>query len=101
MKLLAPSHDAEYDPGHYDCTGHIGQLHASRATPEWPMYSFDWPAHILWNSIARELHIAGWSDEKIKTWLQSKDARWALDSDLGEMLMKIGEQFGKKLAVSR
>ena len=48
-------------------------------TPEWPMYSYSRPAYLLWNAIARELFAAGWTEARIKDWLQSKSTRRAQD----------------------
>lgn len=72
--VFQPTHD----PGHhgndqYDLTGHIGPLMPELYDGcQWPMYSFDRPAHVLWNAIGKQLHAQGWSDAKIKEWLQSK-----------------------------
>lgn len=74
----------------YDCTGHIGALY-EHDKPEWPMYSFDRPSHIVWNAIATVLHKRGWSDPRIKEWLQSKAPRWALDDKLGDELRTAAE----------
>lgn len=75
----------------YDCTGHIGPFKSDAA---WPMYSFDRPAYIFWNTIAAELNKAGWTDDQIKNWLQSKAPRWALDGDWTEQI----EHFARELA---
>jgi hypothetical protein len=77
----------------YDCTGQIGNLYNFNLNPEWPMFSFDRPAYTLWNAIAGQLHEAGWSDERIKEWLQSKETRWALDGDLGDALRELGRAY--------
>lgn len=79
----------------YDCTGLIGDLYAS-GKPEWPMYSFSRPAHILWNAIAAELNKNGWTDEEIRDWLQSKRTRWALDGELGDKIEALGTEFATK-----
>ncbi len=72
----------------YDISDKIGDLFPNKK-PEWPMYSYDRPASILWNAIAGQLHEAGWSDTKIKDWLQSKSTRWALDGDLGDAIRNL------------
>ena len=81
----------------YDCTGKIGpsggQTNCLGELPEWPMYSYERPAYILWNAIAQNLHRRGWTDSQIKEWLQSKNTRWALDGDLGSILVELGDQW--------
>jgi len=79
--------------GHYDCTGHIGPLGADA---EWPMYSFVHPSMIVWNAIAGELHKRHWTDKQIQEWLQSKKARWALDGELGDALVKAAKKFARE-----
>ena len=84
----------------YDCTGFIGPLYPNddiNDPPEWPMYSFDTPAYILWNAIAGELYKRGWNDEQIKDWLQSKNPRWALDQDLGDAIRKLGKTYAQTI----
>lgn len=81
----------------YDCTGLIGPLFQSKEKCEWPMYSFDRPASIFWNAVAGGLNKRGWTDEQIKTWLQSKNPRWALDGDLSEKIEALGEEFAKTI----
>ncbi len=96
--LKSPSEWADKDPeGNYDCTLHIGDLGSDAP---WPMYSYDRPSSILWNSIAGSLYRAGWSDEAIKDWLQSKGPRCALDADLGELLKQIGKYYGSHVAAT-
>lgn len=81
----------------YDISGKIGPLYGPvTPEPEWPMYSYERPAWMLWNAIANELHTAGWSEEKIRDWLQSKSARWALDGDLGDALRDMGKKYAQK-----
>jgi hypothetical protein len=82
---------------YYDCTGKIGPLFNYNLQPEWPMYSFNHPSHIVWNAIAGKFHEAGWSDNRIKDWLQSKDPRWALGRDLGDMLTAAAEAYATKI----
>ncbi len=80
-----------------DITGRIGPLYTPKEPPEWPMYSFDCPAALLWNAIANEFFEAGWNKDQIKEWLQSKNARWALDGALGESVNKIGKDYARKI----
>lgn len=80
----------------YDISGKLGDLFPNKDR-EWPMYSYDRPSSILWNAIARKLHAAGWSDDKIKEWLQSKYSRWALDGLLGDAIETIGETYADKI----
>lgn len=82
--------------GYYDLTGHIGPTWPERYVKDpavWPMYSFDRPAHILWNAIGDELFSNGWTDDNIKAWLQSKGPRWELDGDLGNRLESLGKEY--------
>jgi len=81
-----------------DISGKIGPLYERQGGPEWPMYSYDRPAYMLWNAIATELHSKGWTDEEIKDWLQSKYPRWALDGDLGESIESLGQKFASRMS---
>ena len=84
-----------------DITDKIGQLYSLRGSrahprhplPEWPMYSYERPASILWNALANALHQRGWTEGEIRDWLQSKYARWALDGYLGEAILQIAESY--------
>ena len=76
-----------------DCTGDIGPLHPISWETKWPMYSFNAPSFTVWGSIANELHAKGWSEAKIKTWLQSTEARWAMDSSLGDALRQVAKDY--------
>jgi hypothetical protein len=67
-----------------------------RQDPEWPMFSFERPATILWDAIANGLHKRGWSEAEIKEWMQSKDPRWALDGSLGDAVYKLGLAYAKQ-----
>ena len=83
----------------YDISDKVGQLHGKDCwgnDPEWPMYSYDRPAYILWNAIAKNLHSRGWSDEQIKAWLQSKNTRWALDFSLGDAIAEACDKWATK-----
>jgi hypothetical protein len=62
-----------------------------------PMYSFNSPAHMLWNSIANGLVARGWTEEQVFDWLQSKSARWALDGDLGEAVIELGMKYAANI----
>lgn len=77
----------------YDCTGKIGPLYADARTPEWPMFSFDRPSSIVWNAIAANLNKRGWSDQRIRDWLASKNTRWALDGSLGDELAAFADKW--------
>jgi hypothetical protein len=87
-----PSYYVQEHGESYDCTGHIGPY---KSDSPWAMYSFNTPSYALWNAIASEMNSRGWDDEEIQEWLQSKAARWALDGELGEALIKLGKKFGK------
>jgi len=60
-----------------------------------PMYSFERPAHIVWDTMTRALMARGWTDDEIKTWLQSRDARHALDGSLGDALTRAAKKYAK------
>ena len=86
-----------------DITAKIGELfpiHTAERPPEWPMYSFDRPSRILWNAIARRLIDAGWTEDQIKEWLQSRMTRWALDFSLGEAIARIGAEYAESMLKS-
>jgi hypothetical protein len=87
-----PSDYAAMD-GYYDCTHLIGQSGTYRKPTQWPMYSYERPGSTLWNTIAGELWKRGFTDEQIKTWLQSKHPRWALDGKLGDAIEALAKQF--------
>ncbi len=79
-----------------DITSKIGPLFNSDQKPaEWPMYSYERPAYMLWNAIANGLKARKWTEKQIRDWLQSKHPRWALDCELGTALEKIGADFAK------
>ena len=78
-----------------DITARIGSIHTPDERAEWPMYSYDRPAYILWNAIANVLHAKGWTEDEIKNWLQSKDARWALDFGLEESIEDLGRAYAE------
>ena len=84
----------------YDCSWQIGQLgEVDKLTGEafeWPMFSFERPAEIVWCAIAKNLHSRGWSDEQIKAWLQSKNTRWALDFNLGDAIAEACDKWATK-----
>lgn len=61
----------------------------------WPMYSFDRAAYLLWNAIGRGMYANGWTMEEIKDWMQSKEARWALDARLGVEIEALGAKFAE------
>ena len=79
-----------------DITGKIGDLFPSDK-PEWPMYSYSRPSYLLWNAIANGLHDRGWTEKRIKDWLQSKSPRWALDRDLGSAIEELGRKFSSSI----
>jgi predicted transcriptional regulator len=78
-----------------DITGKIGPMF-ERVEREWPMYSYERPAWILWDAIANNLHSRGWTEHAIKDWLQSKATRWALDGELGDALRALGDEWAEK-----
>jgi hypothetical protein len=85
----------------YDCTGLIGPLYGPvNKEAEWAMYSFERPAFALWNAIAAKLNERGWSDAEIQTWLQSKNPRWAMDGELGDLIEGVGALFASRISKS-
>ena len=76
-----------------DITGKIGPLFPTEEPIEWPMYSYERPAYVLWQAIFERLVERGWSEEKAKNWLQSKEPRWALDGGLGERIAELGRNY--------
>ena len=79
---------------HHDISGKIGPLYGSvNPNPEWPMYSYERPAWIVWNAVATSLHNRGWKDDAIKDWLQSKNPRWSLDGSFGEALEDLAKKW--------
>lgn len=85
---------------HLDVTGRIGPLHDTLhgQVPEWPMYSFQAPSMAVWGGIAQRLHERGWSEKRIREWLQSKNARWAMDGALGDALADLATGYADKIA---
>lgn len=83
--LLSPSFYARQSGNarEFDLSHLIGPYHGQRP---WPMYSFERAATMVWNALGQRLYERGWTDAEIRTWLQSQDARWALDFDLGDAL---------------
>jgi hypothetical protein len=82
------------DNTNYDITGKVGDLYPT-TNPEWPMFSFDRPSYILWNAIGKVLDEAGWTEDQVKDWLQSKSPRWALDGTLGDAIKTLGKAFAE------
>lgn len=83
-----------------DITARIGEflpIQTMDNPPDWPMYSFDRPSRILWNALANGLAERGWTEDQIRKWLQSKSARYALDSDLGDALRDLGHAYASKV----
>jgi hypothetical protein len=81
-------------PEPLDFTAYVGQLGTDC---KWPMYSFDRPAYYLWQAIGQQLIAQGWTSDEVKTWLQSKHTRWALDMDLGDMLRDLGKRYARQI----
>lgn len=102
----ADAYQPQYAPGHFpgqfDLSCHVGPLWKDRRDePQWPMYSFDRPATMLWNAIGRELHAGGWSDKKIKEWLASKSPRHALDGSLGDTITDLGAAYAADILAGK
>lgn len=86
---------------HYDISGKIGQMFGRPGSPEWPMYSYERPAYMVWNAVASSLHDRGWTDDQIKEWLQSKNARWALDGTLGDALYATARKWADENIITK
>jgi len=88
-----------HTPKEIDITGRIGPLFFTdvNVPAECPMYSYERPAYMLWNAVAQGMVNSGMTEAKAIKWLQSKDARHALDGELGTALVKLGEQFGASI----
>ena len=84
-----------------DYTGNIGpsprmaEYRESNPVP-WPMYSFETPAFCFWNGVANGFRRAGWTEDEIQGWLQSKLARWEMDGNDHE-IEELGERFAKRI----
>jgi hypothetical protein len=84
----------------YDITGKIGPLflmHSESRIPEWPMYSYERPAYMLWNTIYNRLREHGWTEEQAGDWLKSKEPRWALNGRLGDAIKNIAIEYADYL----
>lgn len=78
-EMETPSYYADRDPSNtYSCASRLGPLNSDAP---WAMYSFDRPAYTFWDGVAAALYRRGWTDEEIKTWLQSSEPRHALDGN--------------------
>lgn len=89
---------------HFDITAKIGELfyiNTPECLAEWPMYSFDMPSRILWNAIGKRLAHAGWTEDQIREWLQSKATRLALDDALGDAIEKVGSAWAENILKGR
>jgi hypothetical protein len=75
-----------------DITVDIGQY--GNGAHEIPIYSYERPAYILWQAVFEGLIESGKTEAQAIEWLQSKSARWALDTDLGNDLRALGRAFG-------
>lgn len=80
-----------------DITGKIGPLYDTTSNADWPMYSFYGPSMRVWGTVANRLHKRGWSEDKIKEWLQSKNARWAMDQSLGDALASAAAAYADRI----
>ena len=79
----------------FDITTKVGELDEAWRPPEWPMHSFSRPSRILWNAIGQRLSEKGWSEKRIREWLQSRETRMALDGALGEELERVGREYAE------
>ena len=93
-----PSRTEPPIPERFDCTDKIGPMYPEAQGTEWPMYSFATPSTILWGEIAARLRSAGWSESRIREWLQSKGPRYLLDGAMGDALRDLGEQWAARIA---
>ena len=65
-----------------------------------PMYSYDRPSSMIWNGMMNGLMSNGYSEAAAIEWLRSKAARWALDGDFGDALVKMAFDFAMEKAPS-
>lgn len=75
-----------------DITMEIGQLYQNDECTH-PMYSFDRPAYLFWNGVAKGLIEKGLTKEEALEWLQSKLARWEMDGR-GHEIEEMGKEVG-------
>lgn len=91
MKKTIETDEGEIAVSDLDITGEIGGLHSDC---KWTMYSYERPAFVFWNGVAKGLAEKGATIEEIQWWLQSKNARWLLDG-MSDEIEKMGEKYGK------
>lgn len=77
--------------------GPLFPLTSTGTMAEIPMYSYERPADMLWDAIAKTLHEKGWTEGQIAVWLRSKMPRYALDGDLGDAIIALGTAYADKL----
>lgn len=75
-----------------DISADLGQLDSGRTIP---MYSYERAAWMLWQAVYDGLLSNGHTHKSAVEWLQSKNARWALDGELGQKIASIGFEFGR------
>ncbi len=62
------------------------------------MYSYDRPAYTFWSAFMNGLMAGGLTEKQAEDWLTSKNARWSLDGDLGDMIETLAFDYAKKAA---
>lgn len=84
--------------GNFDASLHMVQLFQSHddVVDPWKMFSYERPACVVWNVIGQHMADKGYTVEQIKDWMQSKNPRWALDGDLGDVLRKTVKEWAEK-----
>lgn len=71
---------------------------------ETPMDSYERPAYLFWRGYASELTRLGWSKDRVRDHLRSKEVGWVLDAreteveDLGRKLARFREAIGEARA---
>ncbi len=79
-------------PARIDVTARIGPLLPIQNGADWPMFSYHRPADLFWQGVANRLQAAGWSERRIRDWLQSKAPRLCLDGAWGDRLAALGAE---------
>ena len=74
-----------------DISGKVGSMFQGQQ-PEWPMYSFDRPAHAFWQGIANGLTAQGKTEKEVQEILQSKYMRWLFDGQGYETVKALGTE---------
>lgn len=86
MRTLPEVRQQRYGKSKRDISIEIGPLDSDRAVP---MYSYERPASLFWQGVYDGLIARSMTHDQAMEWLQSKHARWILNS-CGEELTELG-----------